>query len=1141
MDYTRGPGSKWRGFVDLDKNLYARRLRHALLCAALAHSIIVLRAQSNSALSPPFTVDLRVLPNTEAPVLSWVGSTFSDIFALDLRADSLGGVASEWSDLFSVDLRDPSAAAPAISSIHPNPVAGSSSLQTITLNGTNFVEMPTVTLNWTVAPLPPTGGYVVPSERVTFVNNGRLEISIVTSTTPDTWTVKVTNPDGRSSQSVPFTVQTAGCPLGSPACGLTIITHGHDIAPVRMRSWVEEMARAIQMRIGGNVPTNTIRIVQNPLTGTGLSPAVLASDNPHVSVDSGAAIMIVDWSDLNGGTGGYTCLAVTPTTRIADEVIGYLRQHPILLSVPIHLIGHSRGASVNSDIAAELAAMGIWVDHITTLDPQPLTSCEDAAVKVWENVLFADNYYRRWSAGIPYGEPVGGTFEANLSDRVLGDRIGCDRGGTAHEQVHTYYHGTIDTAAPCVDGIGVQVPNWYSEAERSTTGYYFSRTGGGDRYGGRAQEGLHHRLAEGATINRQTLKATSPAWPNATFKPLTNYTVEVGSTVDLAYFYQDADSAMDVELFLDDDANAYRNEGNPCYRLIHREPALAKSEVLEGPRTNHWIPRETDMGVRFLQIKATEPAADGGRVRYDYLPHPITITASGQPKSDLVIENLAVSPNQALPGDAVTVTFSIRNVGGGVAYPSSANLRLNASSTAVQASDGPLALGLDTPQLLPGATHGFTKTVTLPAVDASGTYYVWVIADVGNQGNQRDTSDASDKANAAVAITVPPFGGIGDWVEVYGAGGLRVRGPEPCDLPLDGARRSDGHKGLVLDGPRPCNLGEQDYTMWWIRWADCVEGWSAQEWLRKVSTGSSFDCTRELQITELPAVGGRVVRSPAKAVYEYLDTVTLVADPVPGYYLESWDGEDEATGLIARVTMNADRAVTARFKATEPDPGCGCAIECAAGPGGARLAGEGQVIDLNLLRRFRDEVLSATPAGRALIHEFYQNSPEMLHHMAANPAMLGVVQEAIVGLQPTIRDLVEGEGGQSVSGTQVEAVTALAQQLHQVGGVVLRSAVEGELERIGPLDALPGKTSIEARRVVVGTFVRIVEPEVLADGRFQFTVIGDFVPSLRAEFSDDLLTWEQLANGTLEQLPAMVRDLGPPANAHRYYRVVATP
>jgi hypothetical protein len=125
------------------------------------------------------------------------------------------------------------------------------------------------------------------------------------------------------------------------------------------------------------------------------------------------------------------------------------------------------------------------------------------------------------------------------------------------------------------------------------------------------------------------------------------------------------------------------------------------------------------------------------------------------------------------------------------------------------------------------------------------------------------------------------MGGIGDWVEVFGTGdsGLRVRGPEPCDDPLPGARRSDGQRGLVLDGPRICNIGGQEYTFWKIRWEDCVEGWSAQEWLGKVAGTAPFDCTRRLEVTPVPQAGGTVSLQPAKNVYEYGDVVTLMALP----------------------------------------------------------------------------------------------------------------------------------------------------------------------------------------------------------------------------------------------------------------------
>jgi len=220
---------------------------------------------------------------------------------------------------------------------------------------------------------------------------------------------------------------------------------------------------------------------------------------------------------------------------------------------------------------------------------------------------------------------------------------------------------------------------------------------------------------------------------------------------------------------------------------------------------------------------------------------------------------------------------------------------------------------------------------------------------------------------------------------------------------------------------------------------------------------------------------------------------------------------------------------------------CTCPAECAAGSGGVQLANPGEPIDLNLLRRFRDQVLTATPEGRALVDAFYANSAEVLYHMAADPDVFAGVRNAIASLQPTIRDLVDGSGQRIVAGTEVQAVATLAQQLLEPSGVVLRAALEAELDRIGSLTDLAGKSSTAVRQKVVGKFLRIVEPRLLVGGGFEFRVIGDAEASLRVESSDDLLTWKALDSPVLQQLPATVRDSSASLGGNRYYRVVSAP
>ena len=80
-------------------------------------------------------------------------------------------------------------------------MTGSGSAQTISIYGSNFVSKPSLTLTWTNQP-----NFPVPASQVTFVSSTEVQMTIVTGTTPDYWTVKVTNPGGAPSNVYGFTV-----------------------------------------------------------------------------------------------------------------------------------------------------------------------------------------------------------------------------------------------------------------------------------------------------------------------------------------------------------------------------------------------------------------------------------------------------------------------------------------------------------------------------------------------------------------------------------------------------------------------------------------------------------------------------------------------------------------------------------------------------------------------------------------------------------------------------------------------------------------------------------------------------------------------------------------------------------------------
>src|SRR5439155_1766231 len=76
---------------------------------------------------------------------------------------------------------------------------------------------------------------------------------------------------------------------------------------------------------------------------------------------------------------------------------------------------------------------------------------------------------------------------------------------------------------------------------------------------------------------------------------------------------------------------------------------------------------------------------------------------------------------------------------------------------------------------------------------------------------------------------------VGDTAEVYDTTSLNVRSPNPTSATI--GTRTSGTTGTVLEGPVYAAFNN-DWTnslwVWYrIHWSDGLEGWSAQNWLRK--------------------------------------------------------------------------------------------------------------------------------------------------------------------------------------------------------------------------------------------------------------------------------------------------------------------
>ena len=153
--------------------------------------------------------------------IATTGVTFLNATQLQISIN-VGVTADNWtikvtnpsgqvSNTFGFQVVAPAAGAPVITSVSPNPVTGSNSAQTVTINGTGFVNKPTVFVTWTG------NSATIAATGVTFLSSTQLQMSIVTQTNADNWTVTVTNPNGKASNTFGFQVV-------APAAGAPVIT-----------------------------------------------------------------------------------------------------------------------------------------------------------------------------------------------------------------------------------------------------------------------------------------------------------------------------------------------------------------------------------------------------------------------------------------------------------------------------------------------------------------------------------------------------------------------------------------------------------------------------------------------------------------------------------------------------------------------------------------------------------------------------------------------------------------------------------------------------------------------------------------------------------------------------------------------------
>jgi hypothetical protein len=419
-----------------------------------------------------------------------------------------------------------------------------------------------------------------------------------------------------------------------------VITHGFNSD---VDGWILPMAQRFTGRSDFPGSDLTCYIIEIGGSNGAYTTTVSRVDGPPpVQSDSGEIVVKLDWSSVStAGTTSSTDIAVPAAAALLSTGLLPENGGHALAELPLHLLGHSRGSSVVSEIARLLGAEGVWVDHMTLWDPVDNTF-GDASIGIWENVLFADNYYQRFGEFlIPQGRSVAGCYNRKLTSLPGG--YGYFSGGN-HSDVHAWYHGTIELGPSTNDGnidiTSSMRSNWYASGESSggLAGFHYSRIAGGDRLSnaspggpesGAVNDGYNMMwdLGAGVSANRDSLPTPVDPWPNLIIaRRSTSGSLTGGDPLPLEIHYQSETSGVGdptLSLLLDPDPNPWN--GNEI---------LLSSETLTGSGFNSvltttpapLLPTESD-GSFFLLARIRED----GRTRYLSLREPLQITAAIPP------------------------------------------------------------------------------------------------------------------------------------------------------------------------------------------------------------------------------------------------------------------------------------------------------------------------------------------------------------------------------------------------------------------------------------------------------------------------------------------------------------------------------
>jgi sugar lactone lactonase YvrE len=696
--------------------------------------------------------------------------------------------------------------------------------------------------------------------------------------------------------------------------GVTIITHGYQFTSDWVdhgHGWVNAMSDYIADRAGGNAAVYEMVIGMNLATG---KPAVgsftLVSGSAPTSSANSEVIIRVFWDYVGGQYGNGTYEANTPDVAqaiepfIAQLQAGSGLSHP-LSELPIQLIGHSRGASVMSELARILGQKGIWVHQLTTLDPHPVLPSDfpfpgnDAPVQVFENVLFADNYYENISGTFPQGQSINGAYNRHLTslDGGYPDTVPVVIPDGNHSDVHLWYHGTVNTGAGASDGVqtftGTMRNTWYFSDEYGgqEAGFYYSRLGGGawalDGFLFGYNDGYHNLLPD----TRTSVTRSFSEWPTLT--TLINNasgSIQAGNAFPVEFVYQSYDSGATVTAYLDTDQNPYNgNEIALTLPAINPQPSTGSATRLTD--VNATVPSSTPAGYYYVYGKITNPNG----TRYLYGRTQVRVLAAGTSAAPTIT---SVSPS-TLPPSSLTQLINI--------YGSNFKATGDPNASTLIFRDPANIAYVRTPVFVSSSQLQYNITVQ----SAVGTWSVTVTNAAQSASNLKTFLVQTPPPNTGtLTINLSPAGAVSAGAQ------WRVDG---------GSYRNTGDTATALTpGSHTVSFKSvSGYTTPTDKSVSITSGVTATDsGTYTVIAPSNYTLTLNLGST------GYIINQPVgtysgNGVYVYPSgsVVQLTAYANPGYHFAGWSGNLSGMANPITVTMDGNKNAFANFDSGDPSQG----------------------------------------------------------------------------------------------------------------------------------------------------------------------------------------------------------------------------